>query len=79
MNWSDLTNPVRPGPVREKVCYRKVGAPMRLIQKEAIFLETSQIDDSIVGAARGVIRLKSISLWFYFMNETFQRTLVGFK
>ena len=52
MHRRDLPDALGPGPVRQDVGHRKIGAPVRLINVEAIFLEAVEIDDAEVGTTR---------------------------
>lgn len=55
MHGSDLANTVGPGPVGENMRHADVGGPARLVQVEAVLLETRQVNDSKVGAARLIV------------------------
>ena len=52
MHGRDLADALGPVPVRQDVGHGKIGAPVRLINVETIFLEAVEIDDAEVGAAR---------------------------
>src|SRR5215471_4665795 len=56
MDWSDLARTLRPGPVRQNVRHRMIGAPIRLVQIEPVLLEARQIDDAEIRAARRIKR-----------------------
>src|SRR6266536_4477590 len=52
MHRRDLSDALGPVPVRQDVGHGKIGAPVRLINVETIFLEAVEIDDAEVGTAR---------------------------
>ena len=53
MHRRDLPDPIRPVPMRQNVGHREVGTPVSLIEVKTIFLESRQINDAEVAAARG--------------------------
>src|SRR5688500_15428097 len=56
MHGRDLSDALRPGPVREQMRHRVLGPPARLIEVETVFFETGQVDDATVGTPRRVVR-----------------------
>lgn len=52
----DLTLAAGPGPVRQQMHHRQIGAPTRLIQPVAVLGKTGQIEDAGVRTARAVVR-----------------------
>src|SRR5947208_16880344 len=48
MHGRDLSDAVRPVPMRQEVRHREIRPPVRLINVETIFLEAVEIDDAEV-------------------------------
>src|SRR4051812_13011159 len=55
MHGRDLPCALRPIPVRQQMCHRQFGTPVRLIQVVAVLRKSSEIDDAEVAGAGRIV------------------------